>query len=120
TSPEITLHPKDSTICLGQDAIFEASADGTAVTWQWYVNKGTGFGPVSDDANFSGSQTATLAVTDAQTSFNGWIFRAVASGVCGVPVNTNFAILRVINPPAVSIPPQPRTICENNSTTFIA
>ncbi|MFZ2339142.1 MAG: PKD-like domain-containing protein [Bacteroidales bacterium] len=120
TAPEITLHPEDSTICLGQDALFEASADGTAVSWQWYVNKGTGFDPVADDANFSGSQTATLAVTDAQTSFNGWIFRAVASGVCGVPVNTNFAILRVINPPAVTIQPQPGTICENTSTTFMA
>ena len=121
TAPEITLHPKDSTICLGQDAVFEASADGTAVTWQWYVNRGVGgFVPVDNDANFSGSQTATLAVTDAQASFNGWIFRAVASGVCGVPVNTNFAILRVINPSAVTIPPQPRTICENSSTTFIA
>ena len=120
TAPEITLHPNDSTICLGQNAEFEAAADGTSVTWQWYVNKGTGFGPVADDANFSGSHTAILSVTNAQPAFNGWIFRAVATGVCGVPVNTNFAVLRVINPPAVTIQPQPRTICENVSTTFIA
>jgi len=120
TAPEITLHPKDSTICLGQDASFEVSAEGSGVNWQWYVNKGTGFELMSDDSYFSGSTTATLAVTDAQLTFNGWIFRAVASGVCGVPVNTNFAILRVISPPSVTTQPQPRTICENSSTNFIA
>jgi PKD repeat protein len=120
TAPEITLHPKDSTICLGQDASFEVSAEGSGVNWQWYVNKGTGFELMSDDSYFSGSTTATLAVTDAQLTFNGWIFRAVASGVCGVPVNTNFAILRVISPPSVTTQPQPRTVCENSSTNFIA
>ncbi len=43
TAPELTLHPKDSTICLGQNAVMEADATGTNLTWQWYVNKGAGF-----------------------------------------------------------------------------
>ena len=52
TAPEITTHPKDSTICLGQNAIMEADATGTNVTWQWYVNKGAGFVVSVDDAIF--------------------------------------------------------------------
>jgi PKD repeat protein len=119
TAPELTLHPKDSTICLGQNAIMEADATGTNVTWQWFVNKGSGFVLSVDDANFSGSTTRTLTITNAQASHNNFVFRAVATGVCGVPVNTNFAVLRVINPPAVTLQPVARTICENGSTSFL-
>ena len=43
--------------------------------WQWYVNKGSGFIVVTDDANFSGSKTKTLTITNALSSFNNWIFR---------------------------------------------
>jgi PKD repeat protein len=119
TAPELTLHPKDSTICLGQNAVMEADATGTSVTWKWYVNKGSGFVLSVDDANFSGSATRTLTITNAQSSFNNWVFRAVATGVCGVPVNTNFAVLRVVNPPAVTLQPVAHTICENGSTSFL-
>jgi len=119
TAPEITLHPNDSTVCLGQNAVLEADATGTNVTWRWYVNKGSGFVPSVDDSNFSGSNTRILTITNAQSSFNGWVFRAVATGICGVPVNTNFAVLRVTNPPSVTLQPAPRTICENGSTSII-
>ena len=119
TAPEITLHPSDSTVCLGNNAIMESDATGTNVTWRWYVNKGSGFVLSVDDANFSGSATRTLTITNAQASFNNWVFRAVATGTCGAPVNTNFAILRVINPPVVTLQPAPRTICENGSTSLL-
>jgi PKD repeat protein len=119
TAPEITLHPKDSTICLGNNAIMEANAVGTNVTWQWYVNKGSGFVLSVDDANFSGSTTRTLTITNAQVAFNNWVFRAIATGTCGAPVNTNFAVLRVINPPVVTLQPAPKTICENGSISFL-
>ena len=88
------------------------------MTWQWYVNKGTGFVLSVDDANFSGSATRLLTVTNAQSTFNNWIFRAMATGTCGSPVNTNFAALRVINPPVVTVQPLPATICENGATSF--
>jgi|GEM_PF-675330 len=119
TAPEITLHPDDSTVCLGQNAVMEADATGTNVTWQWYVNKGSGFVPSLDDSNFSGSGTRILSITNAQATFNGWVFRAVATGICGVPVSTNFAVLRVTNPPSVTLQPAPRTICENGSTSIM-
>ncbi|HQG76595.1 MAG TPA: PKD domain-containing protein [Bacteroidales bacterium] len=119
TAPEITLHPRDITVCLGQDAVLEADATGTGITWQWLVNRGSGFVPVTDDSNFSGSQSNILTITDARSSFNGWIFRAVADGVCGVPVNTNFAVLRVINPPEVTTHPNPVAVCEDSPASFL-
>jgi hypothetical protein len=119
TAPEITQHPKDSTICLGQNAIMQADATGTSVTWQWYVNKGSGFVLSVDDANFSGSTTRTLTITNGLASFNNWIFRAKATGVCGAPVFTNFAALRVINPPSVTVQPAPGITCANGSVSFL-
>jgi PKD repeat protein len=120
TSPEITVHPSDSTICLGAGAVMKADATGTGVTWQWLVNEGAGFVPVTDDANFSGSLTKTLTITNALSSFNNWIFRAKASGTCGVPVFSNFARLTVIKPPVVTVQPLPKAICEGGYTSFLA
>ena len=120
TAAEITQMPADTTICLGQNAIIQANADGTSVTWQWYVNKGAGFIQSVDDAWFSGSTTRTLTITNAQSNFNNWFFRATATGICGAPTSTNLAVLRVLSPPTVTLQPISRTICENGNTSFQA
>jgi hypothetical protein len=80
TAPELTLHPSDLTVCLGDNAIMNADATGTSVTWEWWVNKGSGFVLVTPDANFSGETTKTLTITGALAGFNNWIFRAKATG----------------------------------------
>ncbi len=120
TAPELTLHPSDTTICLGEGAVMKADADGTSIAWQWQVNKGSGFVSVTDDANFSGSATKTLTITNALTTFNNWVFRAKATGICGVPVYTNFGRLNVTNPPVPTLQPLAKEICEDASTSFIA
>ena len=119
TAPEFTKHPSDSTVCFGNNATMEADATGTSVTWQWYVNKGAGFVVVQPDANFSGETTKTLTITNAPGTFNNWIFRAKATGTCGVPAFTNFARLSVTNPPVPGLPSAPKVICENGSTSFL-
>jgi PKD repeat protein len=119
TAPEITLHPSDTTVCLGDDAAMEADATGSSVTWQWYVNKGSGFVAVTDDTHFSGSATAILTITDAEASYNNWVFRAEATGICGVPVYTNFGRLSVINPPSVTLHPVDEAICEDETISFL-
>ena len=120
TAAEITQMPKDTTICLGQNTVFEADAQGTSVTWQWYVNKGAGFILSVDDAYISGSTTRTLTITNAQGSFNNWYFRATATGICGSPTSTNLAVLRVLTPPTVTLQPISRIICEGGNTSFQA
>ena len=119
-SPEITLQPSDTTVCLGGDAALTADGTGTQIDWQWYVNKGAGFVMVADDPNFSGATTNTLKITNALFTFNNWVFRAKVTGKCAVPVYTNFARLTVINPPVVTVQPLPRSICEGGYTSFLA
>jgi PKD repeat protein len=118
--PEITLHPSDVTVCLGDNTIMAASATGTSVVWKWYVNKGSGFVEVTDDANFSGAATSTLTITNALSSFNNWLFRAKATGICGAPVFTNFGRLNVTNPPTAGVLTAAKAVCENNDVSFLA
>src|SRR5664280_1698293 len=118
-APEFTLHPADASACLGSNFTFAADATGTSIAWLWEVNKGAGFVPVIPDANFSGETTNTLTITSALPGFNNWIFRARATGICGVPVYSSFARLTVINAPVAGLQPTAKVICENGSTSFI-
>ena len=118
--PELTLHPSDAVVCLGNNTVMNADATGTGIVWQWYVNKGSGFVEVIDDVNFSGAATNTLTITNALSSFNNWIFRAKATGVCGAPVFTNFGRLNVTNPPIAGLHPVDKEVCQNSDVSFLA
>ena len=113
TVPEITNQPKDSTICSTQGATFNVTATGTALVYQWQVKKGAlPFVNVVNDANFSGAATSTLTITNAPGTFNNYIFRVMISGTCGVPVYSNFVVLRVNVPPVSTLNPVSKPICE--------
>jgi PKD repeat protein len=112
TAPEISTQPKDTTACMNAGAAFSISATGTGVIYQWQVNKGAGFINVVDDANFSGSALNTLTITNAQAAFNNYIFRIILTGTCGIPVYSNFAVLRVNIPPAVTLNPVNKAACD--------
>jgi PKD repeat protein len=112
TAPEISVQPKDTTACMNAGAAFSISATGTALTYQWQVNKGAGFINVVNDANFSGSALSTLTITNAQAAFNNYIFRIIVSGTCGIPVYSNFAVLRVNIPPSITLNPVDKATCD--------
>jgi PKD repeat protein len=112
TAPEISAQPRDTTACLNAGASYSVSAAGTAINYQWQVNKGAGFINVTDDANFSGSTLNTLTIVNTQASFNNYIFRVIITGSCGIPVYSNFAVLRVNIPPVITLNPGNKTVCD--------
>jgi gliding motility-associated-like protein len=112
TPPEIVTQPKDTTICMNAGATFNATATGTNITYQWQVNRGAGFVNIVNDANFSGANLNTLTITNAPGTFNNYIFRIIISGTCGIPVYSNFAVLRVNNPPVVTLNPVNKSVCD--------
>ena len=116
TPPEIIQIPRDTTVCLGQNAILQVNATGTSLIWQWYLNKGAGFIPLVDAANFSGSTNRILSIINSQAEYNNWIFRATATGLCGEPVKTNIAVLRVVGAPSAKAGGT-QTICFGDSAT---
>jgi len=119
--PDISVQPKDTTACMNAGAAFSINASGTGISFQWQVNKGAGFINVVDDVNFSGSALNTLTITNAQAAFNNYIFRALVSGSCGIPVYSNVAALRVNIPPVITLNPLNKAACDGTGpTVFIA
>ncbi len=114
TAPEITDQPDDATICSTQGTTFEVVAQGTAVTYQWQVNRqdGLGFVNVVNDSNFSGSDLSVLTLTNVPGSFNNYIFRVRLNGTCGSAVYSNFVALRVNVPPTVTRNPVDAALCD--------
>ena len=114
TAPEITGQPEDVTICFGQNTTFEVVAQGTAVAYQWQVNRqdGLGFVNVVDNANFSGSNLSVLTLTNVPGSFNNYIFRVRLNGTCGAAVYSNFVALRVNVAPTVTKNPVDAALCD--------
>lgn len=112
----ITEEPISSaTICEGEDTTFTITAEGESLTYQWY----SGGSPIADDAIFSGSTTASFAITGAVSSMNSLNYHCIASGVCGDAISTtstlfvNFAVTPEILPNLSD--PANVTLTANNS-----
>ncbi|GAA3739079.1 hypothetical protein GCM10022422_23210 [Flavobacterium ginsengisoli] len=91
-APSIITNPSNKTICSGANTTFSANAL-NATSYQWQVNTGGGFGNISDNATYFGTSSATLSITGATSSMNGYQYRCVATG--SGSVNSNAATLTV-------------------------
>ena len=120
TPPEIELQPVDSTTCMNSSAAFRVDAIGTAVIYQWQVNKGAGFVDINNDGNISGATTNILTIASAPASFNNNIFRIKLTGTCGAPVYSNFAVLRLLIPPAITLNPVSKEICDGGGPVALS
>ena len=119
TVPEITDQPKDTAVCSGVDAAFSVTATGTALTYQWQIKTGTApFVNVTNSGIFSGATQSTLYLTGVQGSHNNSVFRVIVGGTCGVPVYSNFVVLRVNVPPAVTTQPADRSVCDGSGPVY--
>lgn len=111
-APSITQHPSNQTIGVGETATFTVVAAGSSpLSYQWQVDGAN----LYDGNGISGSTTATLEMTDCQTSDQG-AYRCVVTNaygsatsntaslavtVCGTPsfANGNFETSTAANPP---------------------
>jgi predicted outer membrane repeat protein len=105
----ITNQPASVTFCANADTSFIVNVDG-ASAFQWQVNTGSGFVNLSNNSTYSGVATNTLEVTGATTAMNGYSYRCLLSGGCGLTVTSDSASLTVNSAPA-----QPSTISGNSS-----
>ena len=119
TAPAITSQPSASTICAGANTTFTVAAS-NATGYQWQVNQGAGFTNISNNAQYSGTTTATLTITGATSALNGYSYRVVVSGGCTPAATSNNAILTVNTSPSVISQPISRTICVGSNATFSA
>jgi hypothetical protein len=123
-APNITVHPSPATVCELANTSFTITATGATI-YQWEVDPGTGFVSVVNNANYSGATTATLNITAAPLSFNGYIYRCIASNGSG-STTSNPATLTVtalpISPTLLTKTPATKTVPDGTpvSATFNA
>lgn len=123
TAPVITTQPASSiTLCEGDNTTYSVVAGGTSLTYQWQLStSGTG-GPwtnITDAGVYAGTSTATLSVNGVTTAMNGYMYRAIVSGTCTPPANSNAGMLTVNTP--ITITTQPVStinVCATGSASF--
>jgi large repetitive protein len=82
----------------------------TGTSYQWQQNTGAGFVNISDNINFTGTNTVTLAINNIPIGWNNYQYRCV--------VNSNFSVITIINLNAVPVASAGGdvTICLGSST----
>jgi hypothetical protein len=115
TAPVVTTNPLSQTVISG-NATFTAAASGSpapTVQWQVSTNGGASF------SNIAGATGTTLTFA-ANSSQNGYQYRAVFTNACGT-ATTNAATLTTCTPAAVvSNPISVANACVGNIVTFSA
>jgi len=111
----ITAQPPNRVITDGGNTTFTVTATGTTPTFQWQVDTGSGFVDLVNGAPYSGVTAATLNITAAPITMNGYVYRCVVSGAapCG-SVTSNNGTLTV----SYTAPNNPTNItpCYGNNT----
>lgn len=121
TAPNITTQPVNSTICATQNTSFSVVATGTAITYQWQESTAGCAGPWTNIANggvYSGATTATLNITGAPNTMNGYGYRCIITGTCAPAATSNCGLLTVNTPLNITTQPANSTVCAGSNTTF--
>jgi subtilisin-like proprotein convertase family protein len=108
----ITAQPVSTTVGCSGNASFTVGATGSLLSYNWeYRTSPTGpWLSVPNAAPYSGLGSATLAITNIPSTFNGYQYRAVLSGACTSPDPTNTATLTV-GPLVAIVNPTSANIC---------
>ena len=116
--PSITGQPVSSTVCLGSGTSYSVTAQGTALTYQWQSNNGTGWTNLSNGAVYTGATGLTLTISNTTLAMNGTQFRCVVNGVCPPALISDAATLTVHAPATVSASPTDQEVCSGSAVTF--
>ena len=115
--PAITTSPGNQTICEYGVVAFNVLATGSDLTYQWYVDQGSGFLPLGDTAVYYGASLKTLTLYGATRNMNGYIYRAEVAG-CSDTLTSASAALTVNTVAEIIRQPKDSTICSGAGATF--
>lgn len=121
TAPNISSQPSGSTVCATQNTSYTVAASGTAITYQWQVSAGGCAGPFTNLVNagqYSGVNTATLTVTGATATMNGYAYRVVINGTCAPAATSSCVTLTVNTAVAITAQPINSTACAGLTASF--
>ncbi len=120
--PRITTQPSvPASVCEDIGVInlsITKSGTGTTTQWQVSINGGANWSNIVDDAIYSNSGTDNLTITNAPLGYNGYQYRAVVSGTCSPPVNSNAVTISVNENITVVTNPADVTECEGGAVFY--
>lgn len=116
--PVVTAHPKDVSICDGDNTSFSITATGTSLTFQWQEDQGTGYSNISNGGVYSNVTTSTLTLTAAPASMVGFSYRCIVDNSACSSVLSNEADISILSPPSVTANASDVVICETEDASF--
>jgi hypothetical protein len=119
-SPTINTQPADYASCVGDNAVFNVTASGTSLTYQWQVNTGGGFVNLTNGGVYSGATTNTLNITGFTAGMDGYLYQCVVTGTinCTYSSTSNAALLSLTTSPNITLQPVTQSICEGDNAVF--
>ncbi len=114
--PRVTTSPTSQTVMLGQTVTFTTAVDANPIAiMQWQVSTDSG----RTFNNISGATSATLTLSNVQSSQNGEEYRAVFTNSIGT-TTTAAATLTVLFAPTITMNPSNQTVIAGSTATFTA
>jgi len=97
STPSITTNPSNSSIAVGGNTSFTTVASNapTSYTWQVSTDGGGTWSTVTNGGVYSNATTATLNITAAPISMNGYQYQVSATNACGTSPYSATATLSV-------------------------
>jgi trimeric autotransporter adhesin len=97
--PSVTTQPVDNEKNYGDTARFTFAGTGTAITYQWQINTGSGFVNITASENnpgniYTGFNSAQLDISSLTVSMSGYQYNCVVTNSCGT-ISTNTVSLTV-------------------------
>ena len=117
----VTSLPTSATIACGGNASFTVATTGTAPMYQWQflAPSTTAWQTVTNVAPYSNATTATLSITNAPVSLNGFQYRVLYSGGC-TGANFTAPVTLTVTPYIPAISPTPAVLCVGSSLQLFA
>lgn len=110
---QITVDPADQPLCIGQDAVFEVTALGSNLEYEWRKNDI----PLVGDARIVGVDNNILSIDNITLADRG-TYNVVVTGTCGLSATSAGAYLDANISPTITVGPEPRTVCSGSNPTF--
>lgn len=105
--PTITEHPASYSVCAGQSVTLAVTATGDNLTYQWR----------HEGAPVAGATESSYTIASAVAGDAGR-YDVVVSGTCSPAATSNFGIVQIASPAAITQQPQSQTVCENSTVSL--
>ncbi|HEX9979605.1 MAG TPA: GEVED domain-containing protein, partial [Flavobacterium sp.] len=116
-TPISSSNPIAQTVVTGTDAVFSVTATGDITGYQWKVSTDGGdtFSPISDDAVYSGTTTATLTINDTPAELNENMYMVSITGASPCPVFDSAAAVLNVGDTGIETDPASLTLCSTGA-----